>query len=314
MIGTSAIARSHLEALKSIGVLCVGISGRINLANLERLALEFDIPRTFTSWEKALSETEFDSLVVCTPPDVSFEILNHISGSGTACLVEKPLLRSEMQLNRLGELELEKTFVAFNRRHYDTVAELKRQITREPKGELIVEIHESDIEGVSSRIGTLINNSIHILDLILYLTGSRFADIQISDFSSTNLGVRVQMIANVTPVSLSIKFGIPANTSVIYDTPGTRYLLRPIEQLTKFNSFDIDEPTPTSSIRKYLPSWKGSEHQITNEPTLHLKPGFLNQATEFKNFLDKNLVGSAMTSMDDASQTLQLAFSLVRLL
>ena len=55
VIGTSAIARNHLDALKSVGVNCVAISGRSNLVNLEKIAHEFDIPKTFTSWEKALS-------------------------------------------------------------------------------------------------------------------------------------------------------------------------------------------------------------------------------------------------------------------
>ena len=314
VIGTSAIARNHLDALKSVGVKCVGISGRSNFANLESIALEFDIPKTFTSWEKALSETEFDSLVVCTPPEVSFEILKYISGRGIACLVEKPALQSEVQLEELMKMQLEQTFMAFNRRHYNTVDELKNQIIREPHGILTAEIHEPSISTKVAKAGAIINNSIHVLDLILYLTGSRFTDIQVQSHSTTFFGLQVYMTANEIPVSLFIKFGIPANTSLYYETPGSRYLLRPIEQLSRFNDFAIHEPTPTSSIRIYEPSWKGLESQVIKEPAQRFKPGFLSQATQFKNFFENDQIASALTSMDDATQTLHFAFSLARLL
>ncbi len=314
VIGTSAIARNHLEALKSIGVHCVAITGRKNLVSLQRIALDFDIPKTFTSWEKALSDTEFDSLVVCTPPDVSFEILNYISGRDISCLVEKPALRTEMQLEALKKLDLDQTFMAFNRRHYNTVNELKAQIAREPLGELTIEIHEPSTANKVAKGDTLINNSIHVIDLILYLTGSRVTDIQVQSHSTTFLGLRVCMSANGIPVSLSIKFGIPSNTSVSYETLGSKYLLRPIEQLSRFNNFAIHEPTPTSSIRIYEPSWKGSESQVIKEPAERLKPGFLNQATQFKNFSEKGKISPAMTSMGEAAQTLQLALSLTQLL
>jgi hypothetical protein len=314
VIGTSAIARNHLDALKWVGIECVGISGRSNLANLERLAVEFNIPKTFTSWEKALSESEFDSLVICTPPEVSFEILNHISGSHLACLVEKPALQTEIQLSQLVGLSLKRTFVAFNRRHYETVTALKDHISRESSGELVVEIHEPHAEGKVARVSSIINNSIHILDLILYLTRSKFTDIQIENFSTSNLGFQVYMIANRVPVSLAIRFGIPANTFLSYDTLGTRYQLKPIEQLTRYNNFSISEPTSKSSIRIYQPSWTSSESQITYEPTAGLKPGFLNQVTEFKNFADKGVAAPSMTSIYEASQALQLAFHLSHLL
>lgn len=314
IIGTSAIARNHLDALKSVGVNCVAISGRNNLVNLERIALDFDIPKTFTNWEKALSDTEFDSLVVCTPPDVSFEILSYISGRDIVCLVEKPALQTEMQLEKLMQLQLEQTFMAFNRRHYNTVNELKSQIAREPRGELTIEIHEPDIATKVAKTEALITNSIHILDLMLYLTGSRFTDIQVQSHSTTFLGLQVCMIANEIPVSLSIKFGIPANTSLNYETLGSRYLLRPIEQISRFNGFTIHEPTPSSSIRIYEPSWKGLESQVIKESAESLKPGFLNQATQFKNFFEQGHIAPAMTTMDDAVQTLQLALSLARLL
>ena len=314
VIGTSAIARNHLDALKSVGVHCVAISGRSNLVSLERIALDFDIPKTFTSWEKALSDTEFDSLVVCTPPDVSFEILNYINGQDIACLVEKPALRTEMQLEKLKKLDLDQTFMAFNRRHYNTVNELKSQIAREPRGELTIEIHEPDIATKVAKAEALINNSIHVIDLILYLTDSRVADIQVQSHSTTFLGLQVCMTANGIPVSLSIKFSIPSNTSVNYETLGSKYQLRPIEQLSRFNDFAVHEPTPTCSIRIYEPSWKGSESQVIKEPAERLKPGFFNQATQFKDFCEKGKIAPAMTSIGDAAQTLQLALNLAQLL
>jgi hypothetical protein len=314
VIGTSAIARNHLDALKAVGVNCVAISGRNNLVNLERIAFDFDVPKIYTSWEKALSDTEFDSLVLCTPPEVSFEILNYISGREIACLVEKPALQNEMQLEKLKKLQLDKAFMAFNRRHYNTVNELKSQIAREPRGELTIEIHEPDIATKVAKSEVLINNSVHVLDLILYLTGSRFTDIQIQSHSTTFLGLQIFMIANGIPVALSIKFGIPANTSVRYETLGGRYLLKPIEQISRFNGFTIHEPTPSSSIRIYEPSWKGSESQVIKETADSLKPGFLNQATQFKIFFEQGHIGPAMTTMNDAAQTLQLALSLARLL
>jgi predicted dehydrogenase len=314
VIGTSAIARNHIEVLHHSGANVIGVCGNQNQGNLERLAQDFSIPKTFLSWEQAIGETQVESLILCTPPEVTFQILSYISGSGMACLAEKPAVGSELDLKKLQNFSLDRTFVAFNRRHYETVVQLKSHIGIQPDGELVVEIHESESPDTKGKKDQIVNNSIHILDLILFIFESTFKDIEILSALKTNLGVKIQLVAKQVPISISIKFGIPGNTSMTYDSAGSRFILKPIEKISRYNGFSIQQPSKVSSIRVYHPTWSGQGEPQVNEDSSQFKPGFLNQARAFKYFVDGESNKRALCSISEAIESLEFAYSLARLL
>lgn len=314
VIGTSAIARNHIESLQYSGVNIMGICGKSNREKLKELALDYSIPKTFFSWERAISETNIDSLILCTPPAVSFQILKHISGSQIACLVEKPAISSESELETISKLSLEKSFMAFNRRHYETVTELKSHFKKFPNGEFNIEIHESNFARQQDKLDQLVNNSIHVLDLILFITEAKFADTEILSTLKTELGLKIQLLVRNVPVLINIVFGVPGNTSMIYDLLGCRYILKPIEKMNRYNNFFIKHPSNKSTVRIYQPTWVGEEQPELIEDSSQFKPGFLKQSNAFRLFVDNQTPNLALCSIKHAVESLKLAYQLTRFL
>ena len=130
----------------------------------------------------------------------------------------------------------------------------------------------------------------------------------------TSLGLRIQLTAKQVPVSISIKFGIPGNTSMIYDSSGSRYILKPIEKMTRFNNFSIQHPSEKSAIRVYHPTWVGEEQSELIENSSELKPGFFDQSKAFKFFVDNQPYDRALCSISDAAESLEFAYCLAKLL
>jgi len=312
VIGTSPIARNHIEALKNTGANVAGLCGYKNLETLTKLAADFQISGTFTSWKDSIDELKPESIVICTPPQISFEILKHISGRGIPCLVEKPALIDRVQLEQLSSLHLDQTFMAFNRRFYNTVQELKSRIQVESKGHLSVEIHEPNFERINEKSQIVLENSIHILDLVLFLTGGQ--SVVFESIRKISVGVQVLLAIGEIDVTLSISFGVPGNSTIIYDSFSSRYVLRPIEKLMKFSGFDIEEPTQNSPIRKYNPAWTGIGEGELFENGYSFKPGFVKQSQAFYDeLLGLNTV-KTLCSIKEAYHSLDFAFQIAEFL
>jgi hypothetical protein len=153
-----------------------------------------------------------------------------------------------------------------------------------------------------------------LFDLILFIFESNFKDIKILSALKTNLGVKIQLVAKRVPISISIKFGIPGNTSMTYDSAGSRFILKPIEKISKFNGFSIQQPSNFSTIRAYHPTWLSEGEPQLVEDSSQFKPGFLNQSKAFKYFVDGLPYNRALCSISEAIESLEFAYSLARLL
>ena len=314
VIGTSTIARNHMDAFRENGVGFLALCGNKNIDALSRLASDFKINRVSTSWKDLIDELTPSAILVCTPPEISFQILKYISGQGISCLVEKPGITDKEQFDQLKELNLENTFMAFNRRFYKTVQELKSHIQNSPEGHLTVEIHEIACATNAEKSRIILENSIHVLDLILFITGNINSEFDVEFAKNTNVGFEVFFKIGKIAVTLSIKFGIPGNSSVSYDSDSSRIVLKPLEKLSRFNCFDIQEPTVESPIRRYVPSWNGKIENEIVEDSLNFKPGFLIQSRAFRDEILGVQKVNELCSIDSACASLNFAFQLSELL
>jgi predicted dehydrogenase len=183
---------------------------------------------------------------------------------------------------------LHNKIVGFNRRFYEPVADLKKRLS---KGGLVsarISISEN-LDNLVKRWGLdilpyiLSYSSCHILDLSQYLLGplnvrsrisrpvknyAPYSDIQA--FLSTQDGCGVQ---------LSIKQNDPIVVGIhCHFDDDTLWHLAPIEQLSVYQGYDIQEMTTEIPIKKYWPKRIKVSYANSN-----FRPGFME---EIKSFLE----------------------------
>ena len=96
VIGTGAIARSHVEAYKSFPERCeVRVLCDLYPEKGERLAGELSIsPQILKDYQEVLSRSDVDLVSICIPPSLHAEVSIAASSAGKHVLVEKPMASS----------------------------------------------------------------------------------------------------------------------------------------------------------------------------------------------------------------------------
>lgn len=96
VIGTGAIAKSHIEAYKSFPERCqVRVLCDLYPEKGERLSREFSIsPDILEDYREVLTRSEVDLVSICIPPSLHAEVSTEASAAGKHVLVEKPMASS----------------------------------------------------------------------------------------------------------------------------------------------------------------------------------------------------------------------------
>lgn len=131
-------------------------------------AKTYKIPFSFNSLSNLFkSNLEIDLIVVCTGAKKHFSNLKKIINCKIAnVFCEKPLCTNINDLNKLNNLILKKRtklFTNFNRKEDFAIQDLKKTIKKNKIGKIEL------IKGIYSN--QLLNNGIHLIDLLFYLVG-----------------------------------------------------------------------------------------------------------------------------------------------
>ena len=281
-IGAGSIAKFHIEAAQYAGFELFGICARPNSKNAAHLADEYKFTQTIKSIAD-LKKLKLDALSIIAKTSEALRIYNYLLELEIPILIEKPVTTSVQDFDNIVDLERKSTLVGYNRRFYNSVQELKLQI-----GHCITQSHWNISElswlknsTESARSKALMENSVHIFDLMRYLFGD-IKDVSVEgivDINGVNgvSGIIKFITGSISTVSLS--FGVPTNTSAEIYSGNDNFLLKPIETLQRYSSIKIEHPTKELPIRRYIPqidaSWKMSKQDID------FKPGFCEQYLEF---------------------------------
>jgi hypothetical protein len=143
-----------------------------------------------------------------------------------------------------------------------------------------------------------------MVDLIKYLIG----DYELREFvfSEINYMLRSRIYANNSyKGELRISFGSKKNTKIEFETVHNNLILKPLENLQRFNAMKITEPSRNIPVRTYLPTWTDVEikHEVFETGTL--KPGFADQYVEFMGFCEKGIISLRMATLDDVHSALR---------
>lgn len=177
---------AHAKVATSLaGVAVAGVTSRTARSS-EALALQVGA-RPYTDW-RAMVETEAcDAIVVAVSHEVSEALYAEVVGAGIPLLLEKPVATDAAALARLAEAAKAagtRVMVGVNRRFYSTLQQARMELLRQgPIRGVLVEVHEP-MYRYRSRVDLpaaiyddwLVQNSIHVLDLLTMLGGGARVD------------------------------------------------------------------------------------------------------------------------------------------
>jgi 2-hydroxy-4-carboxymuconate semialdehyde hemiacetal dehydrogenase len=131
LVGYGSIARSHVQALKSLGGHDVrGVMGR--LADPTRqFAAEFGMPLATTDLDELLADESIEAVIICSPTDAHAEQTERALRSGKHVLCEIPLATSLADVDRLAALADEvdrRLMVCHTQRFYPPLVQARRMI------------------------------------------------------------------------------------------------------------------------------------------------------------------------------------------
>jgi hypothetical protein len=302
IVGAGAIIKYHIDAFLHAGAEIVGICATENSTNARKISNLYNIPY-FANVSKMISDSKADGYLISVDPSSVYSVLTKFRDVTFPILIEKPGFTDYIHFEDQLKNSARNRFVAFNRRHYESVEHFK-SIYDKNGGFLEVNIVENaDFSNFVEVSKALINNACHIIDLVGYLCGNyKLKDFQFSTLSNS-FHARIYNSSSKLLGNLNIYFNSPVNTSIKLYALKTFFELKPIEVCSSFNQLRVKEPTSEMPIRVYEPYWDCDESDkfICDS---RFKPGFLNQASNFLNFEREN---EKLCRLEDASLTFNLA-------
>jgi predicted dehydrogenase len=306
VIGASQIAEEHIRAAASAGFEITGIAASPHSINAKNLAAKFNTT-FFTDYQELLfSAKHHDALLISTKPAITTKILSELQDFNQPILCEKPVSLNLKSLKAV-ELKSAQLYVAYNRRFYPDVNFLKSEIDLS-FGSATFRIYEPRVDKWENDDSNnpIINNSVHVLDLVGLLAGTHImADSWVD--SSHTVGRFIYENSVGVQISIEVFLGYPGNTSVEIYSGDRIFQLKPLEKLTIFDALrvELDE----LGRRTYLPEI--SPREVMNfEENQNLKPGFEGMWKEFHAVVKNGESPSNLATLRDSVNALTKAIQI----
>lgn len=292
-IGCGKIAHFHADVVRHLGHRIDVVVARKNSANIDSFAKKYSIREKIYGIGPFLDycrkfKDRVDCILVCTPWDLTENVLKEVLYLNLPIMTEKPAVLSMAMLKQFKQsYNIRNLFAAYNRRFYDFLPFLKDLIGREHP--LCVDILSADpYEMIIKTHGKKISKYIlyyytsHIIDLMFYILG----DIQIKNITSILANGKKSWVCEL----YANKYRCPIQMKILMDCPQNSWLkiffankaieIRPLEKMVIYNKL---ERKVINEMAVYLPSAK-MEMGTAKE----FKPGFLNQMEYFiQNFVNR---------------------------
>ena len=231
ILGCAYMAKEYSKVLLSKGVMPQVYSRNLGSSNVQSFEAQF--PSLRVSSFADLSE-DIENWIVCTSIESHEHVCSMLQGR---IYCEKPYAHTDSyDVSR-------NIFIVMNRRYYHWVKTIADTIARQEIVKIIACIPEKSIEA-------LITQSIHVIDLLWYLTGpfgqaTRVGDISPSFVFSTQRDI---------PVVVNMNYGSHENFSIrFYARDGKVYEAKPLEAFSVAEGMEVREPDEVVTVRTYKP-------------------------------------------------------------
>lgn len=133
VMGHGPIVESCLDAISKVdGAKAIATYNRPNSSKEgERLAKEFNIPKTYTDFDAFLQDKDIDTIYIALPNGLHYEFALKVLEAGKNAIVEKPFTSTIEEANHLVEVAKEKRlflFEAITTYHNPNVKALKERL------------------------------------------------------------------------------------------------------------------------------------------------------------------------------------------
>lgn len=187
IVGYGAVAPVHANAIKNIDNACLYAVCDINNEHAEKCAEIYDCI-IYNDFEEMLKDDNIDVVHICTPHYLHKDMAIKSLKAGKNVVLEKPAAMSEKELGEIvdcADKSKNKLCVVLQNRKNNCVKELKNIIANKKTGELkgiIANLFWKRDEAYYAQDawrgkwnteggGLLINQALHIMDLMLYFGG-----------------------------------------------------------------------------------------------------------------------------------------------
>ena len=246
LVGCAYMSKEYCKVLTSKGITPQVYSR--DLASLNVKSFEETFPqlrvREFSEISNAVNKW-----IVCTNIESHEEVCSKLEGR---IYCEKPYsLVTSYDASK-------KISILMNRRYYYWVSYIKDIIDSGKIVKVIAVIPEKNIDA-------LITQSIHVIDLLWYLTGPFQSATKIGDISPSY----VLSTDNNIPLVINMNYGSHENFSLrFYGNDGAVYEAKPLEAFCIAEGMEVREPDDDVPVRSYKPI----VNPLAYVPTNH-KPG-----------------------------------------
>jgi predicted dehydrogenase len=310
IVGAGAIVQSHIDAAKLSGFDPTVVCGREDSIRALRIS-EGNHGLSVASNLGKLLQFDLDAILIAVSTDEAAGVLERCLERNLPILIEKPITIDPEVLKRLKESGSGQVRVAYNRRFYSSISRLKEE-TLDQRGLVHVVIPELSMASetrVEKRVRAVLENSVHILDVLGFVFGKVSVVQKLSIRSCDNVEYITAQIklGHDFVGSIDLLFETSENSSIKCWTSGKSLELNPIENFkksTKMNLVLPSESMPVKGYEKLFENWKLAEGDVK------AKPGFLGQYNEFRNFVLGAPSGNLAT-LEDALIALNLGIALV---
>lgn len=284
-VGCGRIASAHADIVRHLGHSVEAVLATRDSLNIEAFAQKHSVVNKFDSITDFNNHCakQVDAIIICTPFNVTEIILKDLLPLDLPMLVEKPLVLSSEKLDYYkSNFDLNNVLVAYNRRFYDFMDEIKKAI----KERQLVCIDALSADPIALMIRqhgpaildhTLLYYSAHIIDLLTSLVGrlkiSSIDKVVSKKTKKYFYTVLFHSLAYNVPIQVKIFSDIPQNSQVdLYFTDAV-YSICPLERLSIFKEIKMQE---NEGKRTYTPVV-----ERILETDAAFKPGFLSQMKFF---------------------------------
>jgi len=282
IVGFGAIAKTHASALEKVGHATFSAVCDIDPAKIEK-CLESHSVKTYTDFDEMLLDKEIDSVHICTPHHLHFEMIKKALAAGKKVVCEKPVTRTKEEYNELLRLEnSDQVCVILQNRLNPCIVRMKELIDGGSLGKIVMArgiltwhrtmeyYNQGEWRGkwATEGGGVLINQAVHTLDYFNYLVGEvTSVQAKMSNFSLSEIEVEDSVMAHLVmeeeiPGVFFATNAYGKNASPFFEVEMEEGTLRYIDKKLFLNGEVIEEDKKSASVVSGKDYWGNSHEKV----------------------------------------------------
>lgn len=309
IIGCGNIANFHVPALKAVGLSISHCASSKDSNTINNFALLHKINNVWNDPFELIKKSElWDGLVITSSVETTFDLLKMAIKSNKPILIEKPVSINSIKLKKFSKVSPQNVMVGYNRRYYSTIQIAKNFILNKKFVRASMELPEKVSSNLNDPYYYLRVNSTHGVDILNYLfNGVKIEYSTTASFSNPFFGRNAILRSSKGHlIDLKLNWNSPANFSLSLDDSKQRLHLSPLEKFILYEGIKIKLPTKNYPIRQYLPK-KIDDGSVFDSSLSDFKPGFFQQAKEFRNLIEGKSpsIGATLTDAYNAMKMIE---------